>query len=106
MKSLVRLLAPLAAGIVLAGCASSNDPSFLDNPDVSSSLSLPEGRGSKSSPATVARFHVGESVTVTFSGLPEGTILQPHQEPIKEDGTITLPYIGPVQAAGKTAGEL
>ena len=30
----------------------------------------------------------------------------PHQEPIKEDGTITMPDIGHVQAAGKTAGEL
>ena len=29
-----------------------------------------------------------------------------HQEPIKEDGTITMPDIGHVQAAGKTAGEL
>jgi polysaccharide export outer membrane protein len=32
--------------------------------------------------------------------------MPPHQEPIKEDGTITLDWIGPVQAAGKTPGEL
>ena len=29
-----------------------------------------------------------------------------HEEPIKEDGTITLPLIGAVTAVGKTAGEL
>ena len=41
---------------------------------------------------------------MTLTGLPE--TIEPHVEPIKEDGTITLPDIGPVQAAGKTAGEL
>ena len=30
----------------------------------------------------------------------------PHEELIKEDGTITLPLIGSIQAVGKTAGEL
>jgi polysaccharide export outer membrane protein len=54
--------------------------------------------------AEVARFHVGDTVIVTLSGLP--TDILPHQEPIKEDGTITMPDIGHVQAAGKTAGEL
>jgi polysaccharide export outer membrane protein len=54
--------------------------------------------------AEVARFHVGDTVIVTLSGLPEDIL--PHQEPIKEDGTITMPNIGHVQAAGKTAGEL
>ncbi len=32
--------------------------------------------------------------------------LLPQEKPIKEDGTITLPDIGRVQAAGKTPGEL
>ena len=54
--------------------------------------------------AEVARFHVGDIVIVTLSGLPSDIL--PHQEPIKEDGTITMPDIGHVQAAGKTAGEL
>ena len=52
----------------------------------------------------VARFHIGDSVSVALTGLPE--IIEPHVEPIKEDGTITMPDIGHVQAAGKTAGEL
>jgi protein involved in polysaccharide export with SLBB domain len=52
----------------------------------------------------VAHFHIGDTVTVTFDGLP--TELLPHEETIKEDGTITLNDIGPIQAAGKTAGQL
>jgi polysaccharide export outer membrane protein len=54
--------------------------------------------------AAVARFRVGETVIVTFSGAPIEIL--PHEEPIKEDGTITLPLIGAVTAIGKTAGEL
>lgn len=54
----------------------------------------------------VARLHVGDSVTITLSlgGLPDE--IPPMEKPIKEDGTITLPDIGRVQAAGKTPGEL
>jgi len=51
-----------------------------------------------------ARFHVGDTIVVQLSGVPID--IPPHQEPIKEDGTITLPDIGKVPAAGKTAGEL
>ncbi len=48
---------------------------------------------------TAARFHVGDTVTVDFSGTAD-PILE-HVEPIKEDGTITLPYIGPVRALAR-----
>ncbi len=92
----------LLVGFNLTGCYSSSyDPVFSDNP---------AAQGITGSPATgyesseVARFHVGDSVTVTLSGPPE--IIEPHTEPIKEDGTITMNSIGHVQAVGKTAGEL
>jgi polysaccharide biosynthesis/export protein len=49
---------------------------------------------------------VGDSVTITFSGLEEGGNPLPQEKPIKDDGTITLPDVGSVQAAGKTPGEL
>lgn len=92
----------LCAGIALTGCYSSSiDPIFSDNP------MTPETAGASAFSYTnseVARFHVGDSVTVSLTGLPE--VIEPHSEPIKEDGTITMPYIGHVQAAGKTAGEL
>ena len=92
----------LFAGVIFTGCYSSpGDPIFSDNP------APPVMTGSPSTGYTgveVARFHVGDTVTVTLTGLPE--TIEPHIEPIKEDGTITMPNIGHVQAAGKTAGEL
>ncbi len=49
-------------------------------------------------------FRVGDKVFINFSG----TITPPpnHQESVKEDGTLTLPLIGNVEAAGLTAKEL
>lgn len=55
-------------------------------------------------PPVVAQFHIGETVSVSFSGTLD--IPPSHEEIIKEDGTITLPWIGAVKAVGKTAGEL
>ena len=52
----------------------------------------------------VARLHVGDTVTIGFTGLPENP--EPQEKPIKEDGTITLDQVGRVKAAGKTPGEL
>jgi polysaccharide biosynthesis/export protein VpsN len=117
-------LAVFAVGLLvgvatLAGCQSSPiDPIFTENP-MSPEVSAPSApaNASPAAPATnegaarldfpnlqVARFHVGDLVSVSLTGLPE--MIEPHQEPIKEDGTITMPTIGKVQAAGKTAGEL
>ena len=92
----------LFTGVIFTGCHSS--PS---HPIFSATPTPPVMTGSPFTgytAAEVARFHVGDTVIVTLSGLPSD-ILQ-HQEPIKEDGTITMPDIGHVQAAGKTAGEL
>ena len=99
------------AAAMFSGCAStSGDPVFSDNPHAAVSPASP------ASPETsyAARFHVGETVIVSFSGFGntesgvggQQQIMPPHQEPIKEDGTITLDLIGPIQAAGKTPGEL
>ena len=74
-------------GLFFAGCASNDVPPPGPDPETQ-----------------VAFFHVGDTVTVVFDGLPEQ--LPPHEEPIKEDGTITLDNIGPVKAVGKTAGQL
>jgi protein involved in polysaccharide export with SLBB domain len=91
----------LFAGAVCTGCYSAPDPIFSDvpaPPGVTGSSTAGYGA------TEVARFHVGDTVTVTLTGLPE--LIEPHVEPIKEDGTITMPNIGHVQAVGKTAGEL
>jgi protein involved in polysaccharide export with SLBB domain len=91
-----------ACGLLFTGCHSSPiDTIFSDTP------TPPVMTGSPLtgySAAEVARFHVGDTVIVSLSGLPQDIPI--HQEPIKEDGTITMPDIGHVQAVGKTAGEL
>jgi len=92
----------LFAGAIFTGCHSS--PS---HPIFSATPTPPVMTGSPVTgytAAEVARFHVGDTVIVSLSGLPQE--IPVHQEPIKEDGTITMPDIGHVQAAGKTAGEL
>jgi polysaccharide biosynthesis/export protein VpsN len=107
----------LFAGILLTGCYSSaNDPIFTDNPPSLQASGTGVPTGQPAAPYTntepvqmdytagVARFHIGDMVTVSLTGLPE--VIEPHQEPIKEDGTITMPVIGRIQAAGRTAGEL
>ena len=93
----------LVAGLLLAGCSSSSeDILFSDSANNSPAMSGPPSANQSTGDA--ARFHVGDTIVVQLSGVP--VEIPPHQEPIKEDGTITLPDIGKVQAAGKTAGEL
>lgn len=92
----------LFAGAVFTGCHSTaSHPVFSDTP------TPPIMTGSPATGYTaveVPRFHIGDTVIVQLTGLPQD--IPPHQEPIKEDGTITMPDIGHVQAVGKTAGEL
>ena len=57
----------------------------------------------------VARFQIGDTVVVTLTTGSESesnTGIQPHEDSIKEDGTITMPLIGKITAVGKTTGEL
>ncbi len=107
MKLYIRGLftcALLFAGVLLTGCGSlsSDTPFGLDNPPNHATTGSPSASGTPA--ADVARFRIGDIVTITFSGVP--TPLDPHQETIKEEGTITLPLIGSIIAANKTSGEL
>lgn len=106
MKLFFRALfvcSPLMASLFWAGCGSAPiDPMFSDGPQPFVANGG-NATGIKIDP-TVARLRVGDTVTVVLSGLP--TDLPPHEEAIKEDGQITMPLIGSIQAAGKTAGEL
>jgi len=92
-RSLLVLLPVLA--LALTGCFGSGkkidvmaEPGFVSNPGESN----------------VPRLHIGDVVSITFSGLPDP--LEPQDKPIKEDGTITLPDVGRVKAVGKSIGEL
>jgi polysaccharide export outer membrane protein len=58
-------------------------------------------------PAPGSVFHVGDAITVLcvpVSMTPDA--IPPHSERVREDGMITLLYIGSVKAEGKTAGQL
>jgi polysaccharide export outer membrane protein len=69
------------------------------------------GKTGASNAATAGRqdkladqLRIGDDVKVEFLGLP--TPVQPVEEHIKDDGTISLPLVGTIEAAGKTAREL
>lgn len=88
----VVLALPLLA-LLLAGCAT---------PDYSGPMTAPNPDDTNSVPA--ARLHVGDTVVISFDGLPDPIPSQ--EKTINEDGTITLADIGSVMAAGQTTGEL
>jgi polysaccharide export outer membrane protein len=85
----------VAAGLLLGltGCST---------PDYSGAMTAP---GLETTNGVLPRLHVGDTITITFSGVDDPD-LTAQEKPIKEDGSITLPYIGRVEAAGQTPGEL
>ena len=92
-QGLFTLLAGLA--LILTGCSSTGKKI-----DVMAAPAFETSPGE----ANVPRLHIGDVVSITFTGLPE--TVEPLDKPIKEDGTITLPDVGRVKAVGKTIGEL
>jgi len=95
----------LFAGLFFAGCASSPDALFFS--DATQSPPAPTGPPPDISTNTaLARYSVGDTVDVTLSDAGPDFTPQPYEQVVKEDGSITLPLIGNVQAAGKTMGEL
>ena len=83
------LILPLLA-FLLGGCAGGNDAGLYDPQEERQGVQVPV-------------FNVGDSIAITLDG-PE--VIPVHEEIIKENGCVTLAYIGEVKAAGKTAGEL
>ncbi len=96
------------AGMILSGCHPPPDPIFTDNPNAP--VTAESGTNSDQAAAT-AILHVGEMVVVATStgsdSAAPGPISSAGQNYlIADDGTITLPLIGRMQAAKKTPGEL
>ena len=91
----VRLNLLLVAALLslgLAGCSTTDNSGAMNPP------------GPETDNGGLPRLHVGDTITIIFSGLPVEVL--PQEKPIKDDGSITLPDVGRVQAAGKTPGEL
>ncbi|MDR3459104.1 MAG: polysaccharide export protein [Verrucomicrobiae bacterium] len=86
------LLPMLALVLALAGCAT---------PDYSEVMAVPTGDTNE---LAGAHLQVGDTITITFDGLPNNP--PPQEKTINDDGTITLADIGSVKVAGKTTGEV
>lgn len=86
-------LAVIVALAALSGCESA-----------SSAVAGTAGRNPKvAASASAAQLRPGDSLTVTLSGIPD-----PSNNPvqIEESGTISLPFLGVIPAAGLNTGEL
>jgi len=93
LKALLLVL-PLLALLFTSGCST---------PDYSAELVVPD---SSTNLPPAARLHIGDTITIAFDGLPPENPMPQVDKTINEDGTITLPDIGPIKAVGLTTGEL
>lgn len=113
------LCAAVLAGTVFSGCRSPRDPDLSDNPNPPAVSGMGTGSASVTGTDTnlapsialpSARFQAGETVNISTSTgseeVPGPIATVPQSYLIADDGTISLPLIGTVQAAGKTPGEL
>jgi protein involved in polysaccharide export with SLBB domain len=91
------LFSVVATGLLVTGCGT-NGPQYAP---------LPPELASTTEVGSSDRFRIGDLVAITFQSTSGSDILiKDHHEAIKEDGTITPPFIGSVAAAGKTPGDL
>lgn len=91
MQPRLALLLPLAVGLLalLTGCATTESTNRA-NPSIPSA-------------AASAQLRSGDSLTVTLQGVPDPST---NAVQIDDRGNISLPFLGPVPAAGLNAGEL
>ena len=110
MKLCLLACAALLAGMVFTGCGTTDEPVFTDNPNAPTLTSAPTNDMASITDVGSARFSAGETVTVsssTGSDADPGPVAGAGQPfLIADDGTISLPLVGPIRAAGKTPGEL
>jgi protein involved in polysaccharide export with SLBB domain len=91
LKQWCGVCACLAASFFLLGCETMDTGPLPPGP-----ISPP--------PTDTTPLRAGDRIKVELTGT--ANLIPPHEELIKEDGTITLDYIGTVVAAGKTLREL
>jgi polysaccharide biosynthesis/export protein len=91
-------LCGLALILILAGCNTGN---LSAAPPESAA---PSATVASTNPPVNGALRVGDRVVVELTGNPE--VIQPVGQEIASDGTIKLPFIGKVLAAGKTPAQL
>ena len=89
----------LWAGLILGGCGTAPDLNPIPGYSYSGSSTNTPRRGGE-------KFQIGDQVGILYKGVGSAEPIPAHQETVKEDGTITPPFVGSVVAAGKTPGEL
>jgi protein involved in polysaccharide export with SLBB domain len=110
MKPCLFACLALLTGMILSGCGRTDEPVFTDNPSAPAVTSATTNDMASTTDAGAARFGTGETLTVstsTGSDSDPGPIAaagQPYL--IADDGTISLPLVGQIRAAGKTPSEL
>jgi polysaccharide biosynthesis/export protein VpsN len=92
----------LALTLATVGCGTDKPASDPPHPTNPPTQPVVMGVGTNSS--SFGPLRVGDRVVVEMTGTPE--TIQPFAQDISADGTISMNYIGHVQAAGKTPGEL
>jgi polysaccharide export outer membrane protein len=109
----------VAALVAVSGCQTPQpEPAFQDydppvtSPPAQDEPTLPAAGSDEPVAAEDAApdgmsdvFQVGDAVNVLVTGV-SAEIIPPHEEGIKDDGTISLYLIGTVKAAGRSPGEL
>jgi len=99
LRNLRGTLSVISAFVLLGlftGCETNSKPVF-EPPDSPAGATSKEG---------IDKLRIGDTVRVVFSNLSATQGPAPLEEQIKDDGSLTLPLIGTVVAAGKGTGEL
>lgn len=97
VKQAARRVLFLVGALFLAGCATNHPTNSVPAADGHRSASERPWENPDA-------LRVGELIVIEFSGVSDPP--PRHEERIKTDGHVTLPSIGPVQAAGLTRGAL
>jgi polysaccharide biosynthesis/export protein VpsN len=94
----------LAAGLCLTGCHTQGSKKSSTGVSGTAPGATSSPVGTEGSSPELAVLRAGDSLTISFSDLPNAT--PPSQVKIKEDGSITLLLNQTFTAAGKTRGNL
>ncbi|MGA2748180.1 MAG: polysaccharide biosynthesis/export family protein [Verrucomicrobiota bacterium] len=97
-RNFCTLVAALAVAAVLAGCGTDKRPAQRATPP--GMQTQPPG----ANPMVVDPLRVGDKIRIALVGMPDSK--EPTEQEVKDDGTVSVDFIGRIKAEGKTPGEL